>query len=111
MLSFNTDSTAKDITLCKLLPTYFNISFHIIDMTSFELNLSNIPSLPNTIKSCSLVILNYLISGSAMTTFGLPPNYSNFASISPNVRHTDNLPGFTLTGPNILCPSSFKPCV
>ena len=40
--------------------------------------------------------------------FGLPPNYGNLASISPNVLVTDNLPGNTLRGPSIKgksCPS------
>lgn len=44
-------------------------------------------------KSCSSVILNILISGSQITHFGLPPNDVIFASISPNVLETDNLPG------------------
>lgn len=36
-----------------------------------------------------------------MTTFEFPPYFGNFASISPNVLVTDNLPGRTLYGPNI----------
>jgi hypothetical protein len=36
-----------------------------------------------------------------MTTLGLPPNFSLFASISPTVHETLNLPGKTLTGPRI----------
>jgi hypothetical protein len=51
-----------------------------------------------------------VISGMAMTTYGLPPYYSNFAAASPNVRETyiiikskriitDSLPGNTLGGP------------
>jgi hypothetical protein len=39
-------------------------------------------------KSCSANILNALISGSAITTFGFPPYFTNFASASPNVLET-----------------------
>ena len=86
-------------------------------ITSFELIVSNIPSpyifinllLPKTIKSCSLIILNYLISGSAIIIFGFPPNFSNLASISPKVLETDNLPGLTLMGPKIGYPSPLTP--
>ncbi len=46
-------------------------------------------------------ILNSEISGSAMTTFGFPPNFESFASTSPNVLETDNHPGNTLKGPKI----------
>lgn len=48
-----------------------------------------------TMKSWSFVILNDFISGVAITTFGFPPYRGSFASTSPNVRHTDNLPGRT----------------
>jgi hypothetical protein len=66
-------------------------------MTSLFVNLSKIPSHPITIKSCSPhTTLNYLISGSADITFGKPPYYLSFASISPKVLETDNLPGNTL---------------
>ena len=37
-----------------------------------------------------------------MTTFGLPPNFSRFASMSPKVLETDNLPGNTLKGPYMI---------
>lgn len=70
-------------------------------IVSLLLSLSNIPSQPSTIKSCSLYILNDFISGVATTTLGLPPYFSSLASISPNVRDTDNLPGRTLRGPTI----------
>ncbi len=51
-------------------------------------------------KSCSLhATLNYLISGSADITFGIPPKCLNFASISPNVLDTESLPGNTQCGP------------
>ena len=40
-------------------------------------------------------MLNSLISGIATTTFGLPPNFSLLASMSPNVFETDSLPGNT----------------
>ena len=35
------------------------------------------------------------MSGSAMTQLGFPPNFNNFASMSPKVRETDSLPGKT----------------
>ena len=43
--------------------------------------------------------MNSFISGVAITTFGLPPNFSLLASMSPNVLDTDSLPGNTLNGP------------
>ena len=46
---------------------------------------------PSNIKSISSVILKEVISGSAMTTFGLPPKLSNFASKSPIALETYNL--------------------
>lgn len=44
-------------------------------------------------------IVNYEISGSAVTTPGFPPNFSNLASMSPKVLETLSLPGSTLYGP------------
>ena len=70
-------------------------------MVSSLLSLSKMPSQPNTTKSCSFEILNYLISGVATTTRELPPNFSNFASASPKVLETESLPGSTLNGPTI----------
>lgn len=70
-------------------------------VSSFE-SLSNIPSQPSTMKSCSPVILNWLISGVGITTFGLPPYFESLASASPNVLDTDSLPGRTLKGPTII---------
>lgn len=62
-----------------------------------EFILSNIPSQPRTIKSWLFSsILNYEISGSELTTPGLPPNFSNLASISPKVLETLKRPGRTL---------------
>lgn len=55
--------------------------------------------LASTIKSVSGVILNDRISGAAITTFGFPPIYGNFASMSPRDRVTASLPGNTLHGP------------
>jgi hypothetical protein len=43
--------------------------------------------------------LNTRISGSHTTTFGFPPYLARFASMSPNVRDTDSLPGKHLNGP------------
>ena len=62
-------------------------------------SLSNIPSQPRTMKSCSLFILKALISGVAIKTFGFPPNFSIFASTSPNDLLTDNRPGNMRAGP------------
>ena len=42
-----------------------------------------------------------MTSGSATTTPGMPSYSVNLASKSPNDRDTDNLPGYTLLGPNI----------
>ena len=64
-------------------------------------SLSKIPSQPSTTKSCSLEILNYFISGVAITTLEFPPNLSIFASASPKVLDTESLPGRTLRGPTI----------
>jgi len=109
ILSLRTDSTALETRLCNVAG-YFWLglvrSSQIVRITSPELILSNIPSHANIKKSWSGDILKDLISGSAITTFGLPPNYSSFASISPNVRETDNLPGRTLSGPIITLSSS-----
>lgn len=64
--------------------------------------LSKIPSHPRTRKSRLSTILRLRTSGIAVTTPGLPPYFSTFASISPKVRQTDNRPGNTLGGPTIL---------
>ena len=70
--------------------------FQTQSIASLLLILSYIPSLANTIKSWSSYILNDLISGTAITTFLLPPLFSILASISPKVLETDSLPGKTL---------------
>jgi hypothetical protein len=67
--------------------------------TSLLVSFSNIPSQPKRIKSCSLVTLKHLISGSQIVTSGLPPYLLSFDSMSPMVRETDNLPGSTRAGP------------
>ena len=84
---------------------------------------------PSNIKSISSVILKEVISGSAMTTFGLPPKLSNFASKSPIALETYNLciynyivrkkrikifitesfTGYTLNGFLKLIPKSLRP--
>lgn len=56
---------------------------------------------PSNKKSILSSIMNSLISGVAITTFGFPPYFSLFASISPNVLETLSLPGKTLYGPYI----------
>ena len=48
------------------------------------------------------MILNDLISGSAITTLGFPPKFESLASASPKVLETDSLPGKTLKGPTII---------
>ena len=69
-------------------------------ITLIEVNRSKIPSQPRTIKSFMFSsIVNYEISGSAVTTPGFPPNFSNLASMSPKVLETLSLPGSTLYGP------------
>jgi hypothetical protein len=50
-------------------------------------------------KSSFYVIVNERTYGSQTIAFGFPLNYENFASISPNVLVTDNLPGNTRCGP------------
>ena len=67
-------------------------------MSSLDI-LSKTPSLASNIKSKLFYILNSLISGSALTTFILPPRYANLASGSPKVLDTDRRPGSTLIGP------------
>lgn len=47
-------------------------------------------------KSFSFVNLKLRIYGVDIIALGFPPNSGNLASISPNVRVTDNLPGNTL---------------
>ena len=63
-------------------------------------SLSKMPSHPMTMKSWwSLSILKATTSGSAITTLGFPSSLGSLASISPNVRHTESLPGKTRCGP------------
>lgn len=69
-----------------------------LDTSSLDI-LSNTPSLASIMKSWFLCIWNYLISGSALTTFIFPPLYASFASGSPKVRETESRPGNTLIGP------------
>jgi hypothetical protein len=58
-----------------------------------------------TIKSKSALNLWTYISGSAITTFGFPPYFVDFASMSPIVLETDNFPGKTLQGGYIEIPA------
>jgi hypothetical protein len=67
--------------------------FHTSFITSLLVSLSNIPSQPIKIKSYYFFILKDLITGSAISTLGLPPFSLNLAVISPKLRLTDNLPG------------------
>jgi hypothetical protein len=57
---------------------------------------------PKSKKSILSSIINSFISGIATTTFGFPPNFSRFASISPKVLETESLPGNTLKGPYMI---------
>ena len=77
--------------------------FHASDVNCWLTSLSKIPSHPIIIKSFSGLILKVYISGTAMITPGMPPKLAHFASKSPKVRETDNLPGKTLTGPSYFC--------
>ena len=72
-----------------------------VSMQSWLVIFSKIPSHASIIKSQLESIMNSCISGSAITTFGLPPNLVNFASTSPKVHETDNLPGKTQRGPRM----------
>lgn len=93
----------------KIFPNCFKDvsgTHNIENPITFNLNES---ILARTIKSCWFWILKLLISGSATTTLGLPPNYSSFASISPKVLETESLPGKTLIGPDMILASSSGP--
>lgn len=79
----------------------------ILLMTYSLLIFSKTPSHPTTMKSKYFSILNSLISGMAMVTLGFPPYFLNLHSMSPNVRHTDSLPGRTLNGPYNYCTCPF----
>ena len=69
------------------------------------------PSEAIPIKSWFSVILKLLISGIAIITFGFPPYYFSFASISPKVLDTLNQPGITLCGPIIYVDVSVTPSI
>ena len=64
-------------------------------------SLSKMPSQPRMMKSKLLYILKAVMSGSAITTLGLPSYFSILASMSPKVLLTESLPGNTLYGPYI----------
>jgi len=50
-------------------------------------------------KSKLSLSLKHRISGSQTITFGFPPYFYRFASMSPNVRETESRPGNTRRGP------------
>jgi hypothetical protein len=52
-------------------------------------------------KSSFSVIVKEYISGKHTIVLGFPPNSAYFASISPKVLVTDNLPGKARKGPSI----------
>jgi hypothetical protein len=68
-------------------------------MQSLLLSRSKIPSHPIIIKSKLSCSLKHLISGSHTITFGLPPYFGLFASMSPKVFDTERRPGKTRRGP------------
>jgi len=71
------------------------ISFPMV----FSSSTSNIPSLASNKKLCFEVsILKCLMSGSAVTTRGLPPNYVILHSMSPNAQLIASHPGITHVG-------------
>ena len=73
---------------------------NIINIFKFQQNIKYIIKLhPSKIKSSYSVISISLISGLEITQLGLPPSYFIFASKSPIVLLTDNLPGNTRWGP------------
>lgn len=65
---------------------------------------------PKIRQSTSVSILKEFISGVGIITPDIPPNFGNFASTSPKLLETDNLPGKTRLGPTItwLEPIVFK---
>ncbi len=83
---------------------------HTQSTTSWSFILSKIPSHPKTTKSWNDLMSNFLMSGELITTCGLPPLATSFASRSPNVQHTLNLPGNTLTGPMMISGGIYLPC-
>jgi hypothetical protein len=93
----------EELVISDLELDYFKayaIEDHEASIAFIVLNLSNIPSHPKTIKSHIFSsIVNYEISGTALTTPFFPPYFSTFASISPKVLETLSLPGKTLYGP------------
>ena len=64
---------------------------------SLSFSLSKIPSQPKMMKSCESSNLKDHISGLALITCDV-----YFASKSPNVLHTESLPGNTRIGPIII---------
>ena len=75
------------------------IRSHTASMVYLLSNLSKIPSHPMRKKSKLGFNLKHLISGSQTITFGFPPYFGRFASMSPKVLDTDRRPGNTLRGP------------
>lgn len=107
-------STAIPLCLCTFVATFSCLLSATLFQTQLTISsldiLSKMPSQPRTRKSWSVkLILKEVISGMATTTWGFPPSEVSFASMSPKVRDTDNLPGKTLSGPTMI--SLFSPDV
>lgn len=99
---FKTNSTPFPICSWTVGFLYFSNVSHTQFIDSVELTLSKMPSHPRRKKSQVSSIKKVSISGSAITTLGFPPNFGSLASMSPNVRETESLPGNTLKGPRIV---------
>ena len=93
------DFLIAPLPFVSFLSDYFKavyIADHDESITFTDVSRSNIPSQPSTMKSAMFSsMVNYEISGTALTTPGLPPNLTNLASISPKVRETLKRPGKT----------------
>ena len=104
---FITYSTPIPQILWMSLAWFFTAGWNLLSWTALQTheidslfsNLSKMPSQPRMIKSCSLTILNFLISGLWITHLGFPPRATILASGSPKVLATESLPGSTLSGP------------
>ena len=104
---FMTYSTPIPQILWMSLAWFFTAGWNLLSCTALQTqeidslfsNLSKMPSHPRMMKSCSLTILNFLISGLWIAHLGFPPRATILASGSPKVLATESLPGSTLSGP------------
>jgi len=85
------------------VPNYLN-NFKVVEFVVNAIAYMLFEIHPKIIKSSSSVMFTLTTSGSQTIARELPPNYANFASISPKVRVTESRPGKALCGPKIkLC--------